>query len=67
MWIQEELPNKFYSINQQHTKTLEDLVDIGKTNSEMEQALTAYVEDDHDNDDDNEHIHTVSDTDVKCK
>jgi hypothetical protein len=30
VWIQEELPNKFYSINQQDTETLDGLGDVGK-------------------------------------
>jgi hypothetical protein len=36
-----QLPNKCYNINQQDTKTLEDLNNVGKTTSEMEQAVIA--------------------------
>jgi hypothetical protein len=46
IWIQKELPNKFYNINQQDTKTLEDLAYAGKKTSEREQATMAYLEDD---------------------
>jgi uridine phosphorylase len=47
VWIQEESPNKFFSINQQD-KTLEDLENDGKVTSEMEQAMTAFLEVDDD-------------------
>jgi hypothetical protein len=47
-WTQEELPNKFYSINQQDTEIFEDLDDAGKT-SEMEQAMMAHLGADDDN------------------
>jgi hypothetical protein len=42
----QELPNKYYSTNQQDTVTLEDLYDVGKMTCEMEQAVMAYPEDD---------------------
>jgi hypothetical protein len=44
VWIQEELPNRLYNINQQDTETLEDTDDVGKMTSETEQ-------DDDDDDD----------------
>jgi hypothetical protein len=52
VWIQEELPSKFHSVNQQDTETLKDLVDVGKMTSETEQAFVIYHEfgDDEDND-----------------
>jgi hypothetical protein len=42
--FQEELPNKFYGINQQDTETLEHLDDAGKMTSETGQALKFYLE-----------------------
>jgi predicted DNA-binding WGR domain protein len=50
VWIQEELSNKFYDINQQDKGILEDLDDVGKTTSEKGQAMMAYLGDDDDDD-----------------
>jgi hypothetical protein len=36
VWVQEELPNKFYSVNQHDTHTPEDPDDIRKMTSETE-------------------------------
>jgi hypothetical protein len=38
VWIQEELPNKFYSINQEDIETLEDLDIVGKMTSETKEV-----------------------------
>jgi hypothetical protein len=46
--IQEGLPNKFDSINQQDTETLEDQDDVGRIISETEQARMVYLEVDDD-------------------
>jgi hypothetical protein len=51
VWVQEELHNKFYCINKQDTKTSEDLDDVRKMTSEMEQAMVAYLEVVDDDDD----------------
>jgi hypothetical protein len=49
-WIQEELPNKFYNINQQDTEILEDLDGVGKMTPETQQTMMAYLGADDDDD-----------------
>jgi hypothetical protein len=50
-WTQEELPKKFYNINQSDTKLLGDLDYVGKRTSDMKEAMMAYLGD-VDNDED---------------
>jgi hypothetical protein len=48
VWIQEECPNKFHGINEQHTETLEDLDIDRKMIFGTDQAVIACLEVDDD-------------------